>query len=111
MRGLCAVSHLKRVQKDVCTKPVSLGSLSATQGDFDPELLEQVFLELASKIPTSWGDARLAHPASTTASSKNSASTASHLFSASATNREWKSSRNSPYRQPTARQASPGKVW
>ena len=24
MRGLCAASHLKRVQKDVCTRPVSL---------------------------------------------------------------------------------------
>lgn len=28
---------------------------------FDPELLKQVFLELAGEIPTSWGDARLAH--------------------------------------------------
>ena len=65
------------------------------QGVFDPELRNQVFLQLASEIPTSWGDARLAHPASTTASSKNSASLASHLFFASAANREWKSLRNS----------------
>lgn len=36
MRGLCAASHLKRVQKDVCTKPVSLGSFSKAQGVFDP---------------------------------------------------------------------------
>ena len=61
MRGLCAASHLKRVQKDVCTRPVSLGSFSEAQGVFDPELLKQVFLQLASEIPTSWGDARLAH--------------------------------------------------
>lgn len=61
MRGLCAASHLKRVQEDICTRPVSLGSFSEAQGVFDPELLKQVFLELAGEIPTSWGDARLAH--------------------------------------------------
>lgn len=61
MRGLCAASHLKRVQEDVCSRPVSLGSFSEGQGVFDPELLKQVFLELAGEIPTSWGDARLAH--------------------------------------------------
>jgi Transposase DDE domain len=61
MRGLCGASHLKRVQKEVCTRPVSLGSFSEAQGVFDPELLKQVFLELAGEIPTSWGDARLAH--------------------------------------------------
>ena len=61
MRGLCAASHLKRVQEDVCSRPVSLGSFSEAQGVFDPELLKQVFLELAGEIPTSWGDARLAH--------------------------------------------------
>ena len=61
MRGLCAASHLNRVQEDVCTRPVSLGSFSEAQGVFDPELLKQVFLELAAEIPTSWGDARLTH--------------------------------------------------
>ncbi|MEY4569652.1 MAG: hypothetical protein RLZZ398_1091 [Verrucomicrobiota bacterium] len=61
MRGLCAASHLKRVQEDVCTRPVSLGSFSEAQGVFDPELLKQVFLGLAGEIPTSWGDSRLAH--------------------------------------------------
>ncbi len=61
MRGLCAASHLNRVQEDVCSRPVSLGSFSEAQGVFDPELLKQVFLELASEIPTSWGDSRLAH--------------------------------------------------
>lgn len=61
MRGLCAASHLKRVQHDICSRPVSLGSFSEAQGVFDPELLKQVFLELADEIPTSWGDTRLAH--------------------------------------------------
>ncbi len=61
MRGLCAASHLKRVQEDVSSRPVSLGSFSEAQGVFDPELLKQVFLELSGEIPTSWGDTRLAH--------------------------------------------------
>ena len=61
MRGLCKASHLKRVQQDICSRPVSLGSFSEAQGVFDPELLKQVFLELAGEIPTSWGDTRLAH--------------------------------------------------
>jgi Transposase DDE domain len=61
MRGLCAASHLPRLQDEVCSRPVSLGSFSEAQGVFDLELLKQVFLELASEIPTSWGDARLAH--------------------------------------------------
>lgn len=65
MRGLCAASHLTRVQEDICSHSVSLGSFSEAQGVFDPELLKQVFLELAAEIPTSWGDSRLAHLADT----------------------------------------------
>ena len=65
MRGLCAASHLKRVQQEVCSRPVSLGSFSEAQGVFDPELLKQVFLDLSGEIPVSWGDARLAHLADT----------------------------------------------
>ena len=61
MRGLCAASHLKRVQQDVCGRTVSLGSFSEAQGVFDPELLKQVFLDLSAEVPVSWGDARLAH--------------------------------------------------
>ena len=61
MRGLCAASHLTRVQQDICTRPVSLGSFSEAQSVCDPELLRQVFLELAGEIPTAWGDSRLAH--------------------------------------------------
>ena len=61
MRGLCAASHLQRVQDEVCSRPVSLGSFSEAQSVFDPELLKQVFLELAGEIPTTWGDPRLTH--------------------------------------------------
>lgn len=61
MRGLCFVSHLKRVQKEVCGRKVSLGSFSEGQGVFDPELLRQVFLDLSGEITTSWGDPRLTH--------------------------------------------------
>lgn len=65
MRGLCAASHLERVQKEVCGRPVSPGSFSEAQGVFDPELLRQVFLDLSAEIPASWGDARLHHLAHT----------------------------------------------
>lgn len=61
MRGLCAASHLERVQKEVCGRKVSLGSFSEAQGVFDPELLRQVFLDLSAEIPVSWGDPRLRH--------------------------------------------------
>lgn len=61
MRGLCAASHLERVQNEVCNRPVSLGSFSEAQGVFDPELLKGVFLDLAGENQTSWGDPRLSH--------------------------------------------------
>lgn len=59
MRGLCAASHLPRVQKEVCARKVSLGSFSEAQSVFDPEVLRKVFLDLSGEIQTSWGDARL----------------------------------------------------
>jgi hypothetical protein len=61
MRGLCAASHLERVQNEVCNRKVSLGSFSEAQGVFDPELLKGVFLDLVGENQTSWGDARLSH--------------------------------------------------
>jgi len=61
MRGLCAASHLERVQKDDCGREVSLGSFSEAQAVFDQELPEQVFLDLSAEIPVSWGDARPRH--------------------------------------------------
>lgn len=61
MRGLCAASKIARVQEDVCTRPVSLGSFSEAQSVFDPELLKEVFLDLSKEASANWGDPRLRH--------------------------------------------------
>jgi hypothetical protein len=50
MRGLCAASHLPRLQAEVCGRPVSLGSFSEAQAVVEPRLLERVFEELAEEI-------------------------------------------------------------
>ena len=59
MRGICSISHIEKVQKSICSRPVSLGSFSEAQSVFDPELLKNVFLELSQESNISWGDARL----------------------------------------------------
>jgi len=59
MRGLCQASHLERVQREVCERPVSLGSFSEAQHLMDPHLLEQVFKELSTQLPHVPPDARL----------------------------------------------------
>jgi hypothetical protein len=46
MRGLCAASHLPRVQKTTGGAAVSLGSFSEMQSVVDPSLLYEVFQEL-----------------------------------------------------------------
>ena len=51
MRGLCAASHLERVQKQVCSRPVSLGSFSEAQHVLEPALLAEVFGRLAQALP------------------------------------------------------------
>lgn len=53
MRGLCAASHLPKVQKSVCSCPVSLGSFSANQAVLDPALLARVFNQLAEEVGSS----------------------------------------------------------
>jgi hypothetical protein len=50
MRGLCAASHLPRLQEEVCARLVSLGSFSEAQAVVDTRLLERVFEELAEEI-------------------------------------------------------------
>lgn len=60
MRGLCAASSLARVQEDVCSRRVSLGSFSEAQSVFDPELLRKVMNELVAESSGAWGDTRLA---------------------------------------------------
>ena len=59
MRGLCAATHLQRVQQDVCPAPMSLGSLSEAQAVIEEGLLEKVFLELAAEHSAIHGDPRL----------------------------------------------------
>jgi hypothetical protein len=49
MRGLCAASRLQRVQEEICSAPVSLGSFSEAQAVVDPALLQRVFAELAAE--------------------------------------------------------------
>ena len=40
MRALCSASQLKRVQEELCSRAVSLGSFSEAQHLLEPELLE-----------------------------------------------------------------------
>ena len=53
MRSLCAASQLKRVQEEVCQRPVSLGTFSEAQHLVDPAHLERVFKELCQQLPRS----------------------------------------------------------
>jgi hypothetical protein len=50
MRGLCSASHLQRVQEQICSRPVSLGSFSEAQHLLAPALLEKVFAGLAAEV-------------------------------------------------------------
>jgi len=49
-RGLCAASGLARVQRDVCTRPVRLGSFSPAQTQVAPAVLAAVFAELTREV-------------------------------------------------------------
>ena len=49
MRGLCASSKLERVQQEVCSRPISLGSFSEAQAVFGYERLEKVFESLVKE--------------------------------------------------------------
>ena len=60
MRGLCAASQLDRVHREVCSRPVSLGSFSETQHVLEPALLEAVFTDLQTQVHGCGGDPRLA---------------------------------------------------
>lgn len=50
LRALSAASQLRRVQADVCTRAVSLGSLSEAQHLVDPQLLEKLIASLSQQI-------------------------------------------------------------
>lgn len=49
MRGLCAASEFPRVQSEVCTRKMSLGSFSEAQSVFGFERLEKIFTKLATE--------------------------------------------------------------
>jgi DDE family transposase len=51
LNGLCAASQLDRVQQEVCSRPVSLGSFSEAQAVLDPALLAEVFTQLSQDLP------------------------------------------------------------
>jgi len=62
MRGLCAITKLKRVQEEVCRGKVSPASFSERQHLLDPELLRQVFAGVVKQTPGNpKADARLVH--------------------------------------------------
>jgi hypothetical protein len=50
MRGLCEASRLKRIQREICSRPVSLGSFSEAQSVLDPALLSKVFTQLSQEV-------------------------------------------------------------
>jgi len=52
MQGLCSASRLPRVQQEICSQPVSLGSFSEAQHLLDPVLLEKIFLQLQQEGQT-----------------------------------------------------------
>ena len=50
MRALCGISHRERIFKEICRRPVSLGSFSEMQAVIDPALLHAVFYDLVKEI-------------------------------------------------------------
>jgi hypothetical protein len=58
-RALCAASGLKRMQAEVCGRPVSLGSFSEMQAVCEPELLAGLLRELSAEALPVFGDERV----------------------------------------------------
>lgn len=50
-RGLCAASDLDRVQEEVCSRHMSLGSFSEAQSVFGAEALQELFAEMVREQP------------------------------------------------------------
>ena len=50
VRAICAASELQRVQQEVCTRSVSLGSFSETQHLLEPRMLEALVSSLSEQI-------------------------------------------------------------
>src|ERR1043165_4066969 len=58
MRGLCVASHQQRVQRDVCARPISLGTFSEAQAVVEPALLADVFAQLSREVAQRGAPAR-----------------------------------------------------
>lgn len=56
-RAVCEASHLGRVQREICSRYVSLGSFSEAQGVLDPTLLARVFTSLSQEVQARDGQA------------------------------------------------------
>ncbi len=50
LRGLSSASKLDRVQQDICSRPVSLGSFSEAQHLLEPALLQEMFASLSQEV-------------------------------------------------------------
>ena len=84
MRGLCAASHLGRVRREVCGRPVSLGSFSEAQAVLDPALLQEVFAQLAAEVgnpPALEGTGAKAAPNTTNTTNTTNATQSKDLHS------------------------------
>ena len=55
LRGLSRASKLARVQREVCTSAVSLGSFSEAQHAFGPQVLQRVLQKIAAQAAASFG--------------------------------------------------------
>jgi hypothetical protein len=55
LRGICRVSKLPRVQREVSKRAVSLGSFSEAQHVFDPTVLQRVLQRCASQAGIAFG--------------------------------------------------------
>jgi len=59
MRGLCEISHTEKIQKNVCSYPVSQTTFSESQSIFDPQILKEIVKLLSKKLQPSYGDSRI----------------------------------------------------
>ena len=50
LRAICAASQVQRVQQEVCTHAVSLGSFSEAQHLIEPQLLEELIASLSQEV-------------------------------------------------------------
>jgi hypothetical protein len=59
MNGLCKISHIEKIHRDVCSHSVSPGTFSESQNIFEPEPLKKIVKNLSKKLQPSYGDPRI----------------------------------------------------